>query len=67
MDYVSGPYNVTFLAGVTSVSLKITVVDDKIFESDENFHLNICNSLPDCVTVGDINQTTVTIKDNDGE
>ena len=52
---------------MTSVSLNITVVDDKILESDENFHLNICNSLPDRVTVGDINQTTVTIKDNDGE
>ena len=49
------------------MSFNITVVDDKILESDESFYLNICNMLPDRVTVGDINQTTVTIKDNDGE
>ena len=67
MDYVSGPYNVTFPAGVTSMSLNNTVVNDEILESDENFYLNICSSLPDRVAVGDINQTTVTIKDNDGE
>jgi len=64
---MSGPYNVTFPAGVTNMSLNITIVDDNILESDEIFHLNISNSLPNHVTLSNMNQSTVTIKDNDSE
>ena len=70
MDYVSGPYTVTFPAGMTSVPFDIAINDDMIFEGNEDFILTIDPaSLPTdvSVTVGSPNQTTVTIVDNDGK
>ena len=41
---------------------------DNLFEGNENFTLTINSSLlPNTVTVGDLNQATVTIVDDDGE
>ncbi|XP_065915711.1 extracellular matrix protein 3-like [Dysidea avara] len=66
IDYYSTPYNITFPAGVTRVPLSITIIDDNIFESDEIFYLNITtDSLPNGVSVGYPNQTTVTIEDDE--
>ena len=68
MDYVSGPYTVTFSAGMTSVPFNIPINNDNVFEGDENFMLTIDpNSLPNdvSVTVGSPDQATVTIVDND--
>ena len=45
-DYDSGPYNVTFPAGVTSVSFNVPIIDDDVLEENENFKLVIGNSLP---------------------
>ena len=67
VDFYFGSYNVTFPAGITSSSVNITVVDDNILEGNEDFHLNISNSLPDRVTLNDTNSAIVIIKDNDGE
>ena len=68
MDYTSGPYTVTFLAGEESVSLGISINDDNIFEHNENFVLTInVSSLPTGVTIGNHNKTIVTIVDNDGK
>ena len=63
-DYTAEPYTVTFPAGITMTSFKITLLGDDILESNEQFQLGI-NSLPDRVTISDPNQTTVTIIDDD--
>ena len=65
MDYTSGPYSVTFPAGVTSVPFNISINDDNISEENENFTLTIDSSLPTGVMVGNPGQATVTIMDND--
>ena len=65
MDYTSGPYSVTFPAGVTTVPFNITINDDNIFEENEDFTLTINSSLPTGVMVGNPGQATVTIVDND--
>ena len=65
MDYTSGPYSVTFPAGMTSVPFSISINNDSIFEENENFTLIINSSLPTGVIVGNSGQTIVTIVDND--
>ena len=66
MDYGSGPYTVTFPAGVTIVPFNIPINDDNIFEGNEDFMLTIDpSSLPTGGTVGNPGQATVTIVDND--
>ena len=66
VDYNSGPYNVTFPTGVTSVSFNVTITNDNVLETIENFNLNIVgDSLPANVILGEIDQATVTIV-NDG-
>ena len=60
-DYDIGPYNITFPAGMTIVSLSIPIIDDNILEGNENFTLMI-----DPTIVGDnYNETTVVILDDD--
>ena len=67
MDYGSGPYEVTFTAGTTQASFNVSLTDDNIFESNENFMVTIdSSSLPSDVTVGDPRRATVIIMDNDG-
>ena len=66
IDYVSGPYTVVFLAGQTIATFDIPIVDDIIFEGNENFMLTInSTSLPSNVTVDNPGEATVTIVDND--
>ena len=66
VDYDSGPYTVTFPAGVTTVSFNIPITDDRILESDEDFNLIIdASSLPNDVTTGSPQQATVTIAEDD--
>ena len=65
MDYTSGPYSVTFPAGVTSVPFNVTINNDNVFEDNENFTLTINSSLPTGVMAGNPGQATVTIVDND--
>ena len=65
MDYTSGPYSVTFPAGVMSVPFSISINDDNILEDNDNFTLTINSSLPTGVMVGNPGQATVTIVDND--
>jgi len=68
VDYNSGPYPVTFPAGVTSVTFDIPINDDSILEDNENFMLTIDQpSLPEGVIVDEPDETTVTIVDNDGK
>ena len=66
IDYNSGPYNVTFPAGVTSVTFNITINNDIVLEDDETLYLIITEiSLPENITLGKIYITEVTIL-NDG-
>ena len=65
MDYTSGPYTVTFSAGMLNISFNISINDDNIFEENEKFTLTIYQSLPTGVMVGNPDQTTVIIVDND--
>ena len=68
VDYNSGPYNVTFPAGVTSVAFNISVINDTILEGNESFTLTIMNSsLLSRVDLGIPDNTTVTIVDTTGE
>ena len=67
-DYTSGPYNVTFTAGMTIVSLSIPINDDDIFEESETFRLMIdSTSLPNDVTLGRFRSVVISITDNDGK
>ena len=64
MDYTSGPYSVTFPAGMTSVPLNIPIYDIDIFEGHRIFILAIINlSLPTGVMSGDPYQVIVFIVD----
>ena len=69
VDYDSGPYTVTFPAGVTSVSFHVPIINDGVLDIDETLTLTIAdgNSLPDRVTRGDPGQAKVTISDDDGK
>ena len=62
MDYTSGPYPVTFLAGQTTATFEVPITDDGTFEGNETFMLTIdSSSLPTGLTTGDPDQATVTI------
>ena len=68
VDYNSGPYTVQFEAGVTSVSVSVSLNNDNILEGNETFNLNIDEpSLPNSVTIGDHGQCTITVVANDGK
>ena len=64
VDYTSGPYIVTFTPGDMSVTFTVTLLDDNIFERNENFTLNILPS--DSFNISN-DTAVVTIVDNDGE
>ena len=62
MDYDSGPYTATFLAGQTTATFEVPITDDNTFEGNETFMLNIdSSSLPTGLTTGNPDQATVTI------
>ena len=66
MDYDSGPYTVTFAAGVTRVPFNVPITDDMTLEGNENFMLTINEtSLPGDITRGTPGEATVIIVDND--
>lgn len=66
-DYHAGPYNATFLAGQTSVSFDVTIIDDNILEKDEDFTLMFdMASLPSTITAIN-NQITVSILNDDSK
>ena len=67
-DYNSGPYNVTFPAGMTSASFDVVINDDSILERNESFVLTIdVDSLPEKVTNVSIAQATVILVDDDSK
>ena len=66
MDYTSGPYTVTFPAGVTIIPFDVPIIDDKTSEDVENFMLAINQtSLPTDVSHHTPSKATVNIVDNE--
>ena len=65
-DFGSGPFDIIFSAGETSVMFNASIIQDNTLESDESFTLSIDpSSLPNGVTVANPNQTTVIIIDSE--
>jgi len=68
IDYDSGPFSVTLPAGQTIVPVNVLIIDDKIFEPDEEFilsiQLNQSTGLP-LVANRQNPQTVIKINDND--
>ena len=51
---------------MTHFPFNVSILDDKILEEDENFILSIDpSSLPCCVTIGNYDQATVTILEDE--
>ena len=67
-DYEAGPYTVIIPAGMASVFFNVSIINDEIYEGNETFSLVVnVTSLPLNVTVGDPNQATVTVFNDDGK
>ena len=68
VDYNSGPYTITFPAGMTSVSFDIAIIDDNIHEEREYFDLIITTTqdLPERIYFREYLNATISIEDNDG-
>ena len=67
VDYDSGTYPILISAGQTTASLNIAINDDNILEDNEEFKLSIReSSLTGRVMVGNPDEATVIIVDNDG-
>ena len=66
-DYQTVTRTITFSSSVSNVSVQVTIVDDSILESTENFLLNLAD--PQRQTGVSIMPSTanVTILDNDGK
>ena len=68
MDYDSGPYNILFSAGQTSVKFNVSIIDNDLLEDNETFNLTIIpSSLPSKVNTSNPAQVTVTIVDDEGK
>ena len=68
VDYKSGPYFITFSAGVTRVSFVVVITNDNVLEGDEKFSLSIDRrTIQPYQRVRNSNQVTVTIYDDDGK
>ena len=67
-DYKVETHEVTFQKGTTKTTLNITIIDDTIWEPNEDFTLTInASSLPSNVKVAKPLNTTVTILNDDGK
>ena len=68
IDYGSGPYTVTFVAGQTHTVFNVPLNNDDYYEGNENFVITInSSSLLSRVTPDNPSLATVTIVDNDGK
>ena len=66
VDYDSGPYTVTFPAGVTSVPFDVPIIDDDALEKRETFYIIIVRlSLPKGISCGTTCRSRVTIINDD--
>ena len=55
-----------FPANAIEASATVNIIGDNVLENDETIQLSIIlSSLPECVILGNLNQTTITIMDSD--
>ena len=66
VDYISGPYHVTFPVGSTNISFNVTIIVDNVLENNEVFVLRI-NSITNNNMLGSPVSTTVIIEDTTGK
>ena len=67
-DYGSGPYTVTFPAGVTTAFFVVPITNDNLLEGNEMFTLALdALVLPRGVIIGRFAEATVTITDSDSK
>ena len=65
-DYAVGPFNVTIPFGQTNISFATLIINDNIYEQDEEFILTIDQSSTlSGVLIGSPDTTTIAIVDND--
>ena len=68
VDYTSGPYSIIFTAGITNTSFDVTIIDNDVYRGNVYFNITIdVSSLPNDVMVGDTNQSSVIIVDDDSK
>ena len=68
VDYHSGPYNITFPAGMTIMPFNVSIYNDTILEGDEQFTLNINNAtLPNNIITNSSSRATMIIRDDDSK
>ena len=66
-DFTSGPYEVVIPAGQMQVQFSVSIMDDNIAESNENFALIINSiSLSRKITAINLQRANITIVDDDG-
>jgi len=63
-DFISGPYNVTFFAGITRVPFDIALHNDNVTEGRETFNLMISDDIHPNISLGNIHQVMLSIVDN---
>ena len=65
-DYETGPYTVSFSAGLMYATLMVSTVDDDTTELSEYFMVVITStSQPSVVGIGSPNVSFITVEDND--
>ena len=62
-DYDGGPYTVTFASDANMACTDVTIIDDEIFEGDQNFFIDIV--VPPEVPLTPMGRANVTIQDDD--
>ena len=62
-DFISSPITVTFQRYITSVSVRVRIIDDSTVESTETFTAVLITSEPNVQIHG---SCTINIRDNDG-
>ena len=68
VDYNSGPYYLTFSAGVTSASFNVIINNDNVLEDNEEFNLIInAHSLPNNIITAGHHRARVIIRNDDGK
>jgi len=59
------PFDVNFPNGTTLATFSINIINDDIYEEDETFTLDILNSFPSFVVLGDPSTATVVIQEDE--
>ena len=68
VDYSSGQYNVTIPIGSAIATFNISIIDDSLFEGDEEFYLIMDQSSSlSGITIGSPNRVVVKIFDNESK